>query len=322
MTGSDKTYESVVFGAGPEGQKRKLEHKPINTKPFTGELGNVTPVIVVPGPWTQQDINQYGTQIATWLAANAGFVCCAPRVIIQQESWPQRSDLSTAIRNQLDSYPPRNAYYPGAFNIHQDFLTAHPEALQLGHPKDGDLPWTIIPDLDPSCTEDICFKREAFGGISSEVSLKADSVGGFLDAAVSFVNQTLWGTLSAILIVHPQSLKQPEVAEAIERSLTRLRYGTVSINMLPFYATYFMVCPWGALPGHDIYDIQSGKGKNFNFLMIDHAEKVILKAPFHRLDPLTIQTRRPDIFARKLTAFEAEPSWIKLMALMWAALTA
>jgi aldehyde dehydrogenase (NAD(P)+) len=122
------------------------------------------------------------------------------------------------------------------------------------------------------------------------------------------------------LIIHPKSLELPAVADAIDRAITSLRYGTVSVNALPFYSAYTMVCPWGAIPDHDIYDIQSGTGKNFNFLMLDHVEKVILKAPFKRIDPLTIRSKKAHVFARKLAEFEASPSLFKLILLMLAAL--
>lgn len=321
MTGSDKTYEAIVFGTGDEGKRRKREREPLNTKPFTGELGNVTPLIIVPGPWKQSDIDEYVEHISTWLVVNAGFACLTPRVIIQHESWPERIRFSNALKRKLSQYPIRKAYYPGAFEIHKEFLSAHPDAILMGNVNQDQIPWTIIPDVDPAITDDICFRREGFGALCAEVSLEAETIEDFLDNAIEFANSTLWGTLCAILIVHPKSFEQQGVAEAIERAIAKLRYGTVAVNILAFYSTYFSVCPWGAIPGHDIYDIQSGKGKNFNFLMLDHAEKVVVRAPFKRIDPLTIGSKRAPRFARKLAAFEAFPSWLKLADLMFAALT-
>ncbi len=321
MTGSDKTYEAIVFGSGAEGRRRKRERKPINAKPFTAELGNVTPVVVVPGPWKQAEIEDYSRHIATWLAANAGFACLIPRVIIQHESWSQRRDLTDAIRERLREYPTRRAYYPGAFDIHGDFVSGHPGAIMLGESTDSNLPWTLIPDVDPNEPNDICFRREGFGGLTAELTLEATTVEEFIDDAVEFANSTLWGSLCAILIVHPKSLEDPTVAAAVERAIARLNYGTVSLNMLAFYSSYFMVTPWGAIPGHDIYDIQSGIGRNFNFIMLDGVEKVVARAPFKRIDPLRIGSKRAHVFAKKLTSFEASPSWLKLADAMLAAVT-
>ena len=105
LTGSDKTYEAVVFGSGPEGVRRKAERQPLVTKRFTGELGNVSPVIVVPGPWQPADIQEQAVQIASWLVANAGFACLTPRVIVQHQSWPGRGRLLDEVGRWLERYP-------------------------------------------------------------------------------------------------------------------------------------------------------------------------------------------------------------------------
>jgi hypothetical protein len=143
----------------------------------------------------------------------------------------------------------------------------------------------------------------------------------FIVRAVEFANNTLWGTLSATLVVHPASLKDPQVGPAIERAIAELRYGTVSLNMLAYYSAYFMVSPWGAFPGHDIYDIQSGIGKVFNFLMLERPEKSVTRAPFRRIDPLTVSSKKPVEFSKKLADFERSPDWWKLPSLAWTALT-
>jgi len=52
LTGGERTHDAIVFGTGPEGDERKRAAEPLNRKRVTSELGNVTPVIVVPGPWS------------------------------------------------------------------------------------------------------------------------------------------------------------------------------------------------------------------------------------------------------------------------------
>ena len=56
ITGSDRTFNAIVFGSGAEGMQRKQARQPVFTKPITAELGNISPVIIVPGPWTEKDI--------------------------------------------------------------------------------------------------------------------------------------------------------------------------------------------------------------------------------------------------------------------------
>jgi acyl-CoA reductase-like NAD-dependent aldehyde dehydrogenase len=93
LTGSDKTFEIVIFGPGTEGAKRKVHKSPLISKPVTGELGNVTPVIIVPGPWSNDDITKQAEKITIWLAFNAGCNCLTPRVIIQHKDWAQRESF-------------------------------------------------------------------------------------------------------------------------------------------------------------------------------------------------------------------------------------
>jgi hypothetical protein len=322
VTGSDKTFEAIVFGAGHEGRTRKAERRPLITKRFTGELGNVSPVIIVPGPWKSGDVEEQAKHIATWLTVNAGFACLTPRVLIQHRSWELRDRLVDAVGGHLDREPTRYAYYPGAQGRHAEFLEAHPEARCFGKGGEDRLPWTLIPDVDPQAADEICFKREAFCALCAETGLDAPDVPTFLDRAVEHANQTLWGTLCATIIVHPKSLRDPTIAAAVERAISNLRYGTVSLNILVFYSAYFMGNPWGGIPGHDVYDVQSGIGKSFNFLMFDRAQKSVVRAPFRRLDPLTVTSKRPVEFGQRLAAFEAHPSWKRFPGLVYAALRA
>ncbi|MGB7875689.1 MAG: aldehyde dehydrogenase family protein, partial [Anaerolineales bacterium] len=90
MTGSEKTFNSVVFGPGEEGEKRRQERNPKVTKPVTAELGNISPVIIVPGPWGESDIQAQAVKLGTWLSINAGYGCLTPRMIINWEGWDQR----------------------------------------------------------------------------------------------------------------------------------------------------------------------------------------------------------------------------------------
>src|SRR5579885_3255561 len=192
ITGSDKTFEAIVFGPGPEGAKRKAARKPLLNKRVTGELGNVSPVIVVPGPWTAKDLAYQGDHIASMLTNNAGFNCNATRVIIQHAGWSQREALLQSIRRVLAQVLPRSAYYPGARDRHQAFAAAHPEAEQIGTPgADDQLPWTLITGVDPNKEEDIVFTTEAFCSLFAETALEAANPAEYLDRAVEFANNHL-----------------------------------------------------------------------------------------------------------------------------------
>ena len=114
MTGSDKTFEAVVFGPGPDGAARKARGERLVRVPVTAEGGNVSPVIIVPARWSSSDLRYQASHVATMLANNAGFNCNAARVPITAAAWPQREAFLDALEHALASLPPRRAYYPGA----------------------------------------------------------------------------------------------------------------------------------------------------------------------------------------------------------------
>jgi hypothetical protein len=322
ITGSDKTFDAIVFGAGAEGAARKAAHQPLLTKRITGELGNVSPVIVVPGPWTTKDLAYQSDHIASMLTNNAGFNCNATRVIVQHAGWNQRQDLLRRIGQALASVPSRPAYYPGARERYDAFLSGHPDAQQFGDGSGDNLPWALISNVDASHSDDICFTTEAFCGLFAETSLAAESVPAYIDRAVAFANEHLWGTLNITMLVHPASLKDPQVAQAMERAVANLRYGTVAVNYWAA-ASYILGCTtWGGFPGQDIADIQSGNDVVHNTLMFSRAQKSVIRAPFIGL-PIppwfNSRSRSGQKVFRKLSLLEASPSLAKVPSIAIAA---
>ncbi|MBW3562286.1 MAG: aldehyde dehydrogenase family protein [Actinobacteria bacterium] len=324
MTGSDKTFEAIVFGPGEEGQRRKENREePRLDKPITAELGNVTPVIVVPGPWSDKDLDFHGENIVTGLINNVGFNCIANRVVITHRNWARRRDLMDAVRKYLALAPDRYAYYPGAEDRWERFVEEHPEAERFGAHAEGCLPRTLIPAIDPDHEDDIAFNTEAFAPIMAETALDAPrSVPAFIERAVRFCNERLWGTLAATIIVHPRSMKDPQIAEAVERAVADLRYGTIGVNHWPGLAYSMGTTTWGAFPGHDIYDIQSGIGHVHNFLMLPDPEKSVLRGPFRTPTklPWFVTHGRSHEVVQKLTRFDADPSIGKLPSIAWSAM--
>ena len=325
ITGSDKTHDAIVFGVGDEGRRRKEANEPLNTKEISSELGNVSPVIVVPGPWSAKDIAYQGANLASMLVQNGGFNCIALRNVITHASWNQREALVDAIRESLRAAEPRVPYYPGARERWEAFVAAHPEAETYGSADAGKVPWTFIPDLDESATDDICFTTEAFCGVFGEVGLTAPrSVPEYLDRAVDFCNDTLWGTLSASILVHPKSMKDPAIAAAVERAIDRLEYGSVVVNHWSAVPFATMSMSWGAYPGHTNQDIQSGRGVVHNTFMIEDVEKCVLRGPFRTpAKPITFHDVKtlPEI-GRLLAEFEATRDVKLVPKLLWASLRA
>ncbi len=322
ITGSDKTVEAIVFGPGEEGQRRKSEGRPRLVKPISSELGNVSPVIIVPGPWSESDLDYQAESLAAMLTHNAGCNCNTARMLVLHRSWNLRADLLARFAAQLRAVPPRLAYYPGAHDRFAVFTAAHPEAQQIGSAAADELPWTLIPDLDPEAPEEIAFRSEAFCSLCGETAIAAASVPEFLTRAVAFANQRLWGTLNVTLLVHPASLADPAVQAAVEQAIADLRYGTVSVNNWAAVGYGLVITPWGAFPGHDLQDIQSGTGVVHNTLMFQRVQKSVVRSPF-RMHPKPMwfpSHRTSAALGEKLTRFEAAPSPLKLPGIFWQAL--
>ncbi len=323
ITGSDKTFDAIVFGTGPDGAARKAARQPQISKRVTGELGNVSPVIVVPGPWGARDLDYQAQHLVTMLANNAGFNCNATRVVVEHAGWKQRDQLLARMRQIMGKLPPRPAYYPGAQERFQAFLAAHPEAQQHGAAKANELPWTLVAGVSPEVADDIVFTTEAFCSVFAETALEAASAAEFVDRAVDFCNGTLWGSLNATILVHPASLKDRATKDAVERAVAHLRYGTVAINRWAAAGYLLGTTTWGAFPGHALHDIQSGTGVVHNTLMFARPQKSVMRAPFRAAPtPPWFVTRGAvgrKVF-RKLSAFEAKPSPAKVAGIVTAAM--
>ncbi|MCW5875664.1 MAG: aldehyde dehydrogenase [Anaerolineales bacterium] len=304
VTGSARTY-TALHAAG---------------KPISAELGSVSPVIIVPGPWSAADVRAQAAKYATSLVANAGFNCVTPRVFIQMESWPQREAFNQAMADYLQRIPPRRAWYPGAAGRQAAFVAAHPLAQQIGSAGEGELPWTYIPGVGPGAPDDIAFREEAFCGLAAETALPAEDPLDFLRKAVEFANRRLWGDLAATIVVHPKTMQDPLMEAAVTQAIADLRYGTVVVNHWGALAYYLAITPWGAAPGNPPDDIQSGAGKVANPLMFAEAEKSVVWAPFVSApDPYLATAKRSCAYFRADTRYQRQPNAGNLLRLLWAA---
>jgi len=324
VTGSDKTFDTIVFGSGELGTRRKAEHQPLLKKTVNGELGNVTPVIIVPGEWSQTDLDYQAESIVSWIATHASCACNTPRVIILHDEWPQRAAFLDALRRVYSRTPLRFPYYPGSQQRYQSYLDTHSSVEQIGEPKEGELPWTLITDVNIQNRADPCFTTEAFCSVVAVAVISAASTPEYLERAVAFSNETLWGTLAAGLCVHPISMKDPQIKAAVETAIEQLHYGTIGINCSAGLSWVLMTTPWGAFPGSSIYDIQSGNSFVHNTLMFSKPQKTVMYAKFRETPkPIGFVSRGKVLrrLAPLLVDLMAQPSLGKLPRILWTALT-
>jgi acyl-CoA reductase-like NAD-dependent aldehyde dehydrogenase len=313
ITGSDKTHDAIVFGTGAEGKDRKAKVEPRNQKRISSELGNVSPMIVVPGSWTQKEINFHAQNVATQLSNNAGFNCNAIRMLILHKDWPQKQQFLDALRATLAQIPTRPAYYPGAFERFAMFEKAHPNKIEkFGQPKENELPWAFIFDVDPEQKDDICFKQESFCGVAGQTALEGKDAKDFLENAVKFANEQMWGTLNITILIDDRTKKQLQAP--LQKAIADLKYGSIVINHWAALSYGMGVTAWGAYPGHTIDDIQSGVGFVHNSYLFESVQKTVIYGPFtvSPLPPWFVTHKRGSQVAKALTELEASPSVLKL----------
>jgi acyl-CoA reductase-like NAD-dependent aldehyde dehydrogenase len=316
MTGSDRTHDAILWGGTPDEQaKNKAAGKKRLNKPISSELGCVSPVLVVPGPWTEGDLEFQARNLAGMVTQNASFNCVAAKVVVTPRNWELRERFMKKLEAALSSSAPRKAYYPGAEQRYQGFLDKYPQAKVLGQKGPQIVPWTLIPDVPPQKGEH-ALTNEAFCGVLAETSLDAKDADEFLAKAVPFVNDSVWGTLSCMLLVHPET--QRKLGPAFDKAIADLRYGTIMVNGWAGAGYGVSHTPWGAFPGHTDEDIQSGRGVVHNTFLFDFPQKAVMYLPF-RVKPTPPwfpdhKTLRGT--AAALTRFEADASKLKLPALL------
>jgi len=324
ITGSDRTHDLIVWGApGPERERRMAENNPLLDKPITSELGNVSPVAIVPYTYTDEELEFQARNLCTMVANNASFNCNAAKLLVTARGWQQRERFLELVSERLAKIPTRKAYYPGAFDRYKMLTESHRDVVKLGQPAEGHLPWTIIRNVDSRAADDPVFHNEPFCSLLSETQIGegGDPVE-FLSTATSFLNDTVWGTLNACIIIHPDLERDETVGRALDRAVVDLRYGTVAINHWPALCYGLAALPWGGHQSATLKNIQSGIGWVHNTFMLDGIDKSIVRGNLRvRPTPVWFYDNRKAVgMGRKLVEFEAAPSWLKVPALMLKAL--
>jgi Aldehyde dehydrogenase family len=323
MTGSDRTYDQIVWGPpGAERDARRRENRPVLNKPFTAELGGVAPVLVVPGPYSEKELMYQAEDVASGFTFNASFDCNANKVVILPRNWELRDRFLLGLRQALQRAADRLAYYPGARQRFERFKGTH-AGTSFGGKSEGSLPWTLISGMDPDANDPL-FQEESFAPILVETAVGSADPVAFLDEAVNFANDRLWGTLAAGIVVHSRTMKDPTTGAAVERAIGRLRYGSVNLNAWSGLLFAFCTPPWGGHPSSSRADIQSGMGFVHNTTMLEGIEKAVMRHPI-MMKPkpsYSITHRSADQLMRRMTGLEQQASWTKVPGVLGAAMRA
>lgn len=317
LTGSTGTRAAIAAAA-----PRKI---------LTCELGNVTPVIVVPGPWSDPDLVFQAAHVATQKLYNAGANCVAAQVLVTPAEWERAPALLARVRAAIAGAPGRPAYYPGTAQRVADALAEHRGAEILAAEPDG-VPRVFAANLDPGDLGEPLFRDEVFGPALAQTALPGADPAAFLRSAVAFVNERLRGTLAVSVLIHPRTIA--ELGAAFDDAIAALRYGCIAINTWPGLSFALPTVSWGAYPADASDETGSGNAVVHNAFLFDRPQKTIVRAPFAPFPrslgdgerslfptpPWFVTHRRADAVGRRMFAFTASPSVLGMGATMVAAI--
>jgi acyl-CoA reductase-like NAD-dependent aldehyde dehydrogenase len=313
LTGSALTHDLLVWGPpGPERDRRIAANDPLLKKPITSELGNVSPIVVMPYLYSKGELWAQARNVASQVANNASFNCNAGKMLVLPRGWTQKEMFLAMIEKALAAAPTRKAYYPGAQQRWERLTDEREGVITIGAPRpaDGKLPWTIIRNLDPASTDEALFTTEPFCSILSVVSIGSDDPVAFLAEATRFCNDTLWGTLSCAITIHEAQEEDPAIALALDKALVELRYGAVALNQWPALVYALASPPWGGHASATLANVQSGLGFVHNTPMLGRIDKAVLRAPLDASPKPAyfLDNKKMRDIGERLTRFAAAPS--------------
>jgi acyl-CoA reductase-like NAD-dependent aldehyde dehydrogenase len=314
ITGSDRTHDAIVWGGdADEQQRRKAANDPRLTKPISSELGCVSPVLVVPGGWSDDDVAYQARHLASMVVHNASFDCVAPKALLLPSGWSQAGLFVEKLEDSFRKFAPRRAYYPGAEDRWKKLLELYPASRVVGKQVEGAVPFTVVPDV-PAKKGEHALTNEAFCAVLATTTIDASDPTTYLQKAVAFANESVWGQLSCTVLAHPATMNDHR--EAFDRAIGDLRYGAVAINAWAGGIFGLSEGTWGAFPGNPLDDIQSGRGTVHNAFLFERPQKSVFKMPWRPaiLPPYLADHRTLKAVGEGFTRWQAKPTLLGLPA--------
>ncbi|MDA9757208.1 aldehyde dehydrogenase family protein [Acidimicrobiaceae bacterium] len=317
LTGSDKTFEDIVYGRELTDRERKSKSlSKINNKPITSELGNVTPIIIHPGKWSTSDIKYQARKIVTAKLNNNGFNCIAAQVVVLPDGWGQTDTLIKFVKHYMSKAKERKAYYPESI-----------ERLEKLEKDKGYERVNALSCVTPHLTREIkaYSKFEIEEVWSSTIYFKKieyTSIEDFADKAINYCNEELWGNLGVSVIIKDHDKKFNK--HITNLYIDKLNYGTVAINEWAAIGYIIPQLPWGGFPGNSDNDIQSGQSVVHNSMLFESPLKGVVNTKFRisRIidPPWFVTNKRARRLFKNLTYYQINNSNINFLKLIFAAL--
>ena len=317
LTGSDKTFEDIVYGRELTDKERKTKSlSKINNKPITSELGNVTPIIIHPGKWSTSDIKYQARKIVTAKLNNNGFNCIAAQVVVLPDGWGQTDTLIKFVKHYMSKAKERKAYYPESI-----------ERLEKLEKDKGYERVNALSCVTPHLTREIkaYSKFEIDEVWSSTIYFKKieyTSIEDFANKAIDYCNDELWGNLGVSVIIKDHDRKFNK--HITNLYIDKLNYGTVAINEWAAIGYIIPQLPWGGFPGNRDNDIQSGQSVVHNSMLFESPLKGVVNTKFRisRLidPPWFVTNKKARRLFKNLTYYQINNSNINFLKLIFAAL--
>ncbi len=273
LTGAPATLQTLL--ADPDVAQRE----------WTAELGNVTPVVLLPGAFRDRDLRAAATQLAAWCAQNAGCNCATPRLLLTARGWPQRRAFLAMLAMAFAALPPREPFHPGARQRYARFAGRSAPA--------GPLPFTLRTDVDLDAEPHLA-GEESFAPVLAESALDGDDPEAFAARAAALVQERVYGALL----------------------LARLPHGTIAINTWAAVNYALMATPWGA--GSSAQGSHCGRGWQHGTLCLAAPLRTIVRGPLRGLPAppfLPQPSSAPLLEALTRLHIHAHPgAWLRLLA--------
>ncbi len=317
LTGSDKTFEDIVYGRELSDKERKSKSlSKINNKPITSELGNVTPIIIHPGKWSTSDIKYQARKIVTAKLNNNGFNCIAAQVVVLPDGWGQTDTLIKFVKHYMSKAKERKAYYPESIErlekLEKDKGYERVNALSCVTPHlTREIKAYSKFEIDEVWSSTIYFKKIDYTNIED-----------FAKKAIVYCNDELWGNLGVSVIIKDHNRKFNK--HITNLYINKLNYGTVAINEWAAIGYIIPQLPWGGFPGNRDNDIQSGQSVVHNSMLFESPLKGVVNTKFRisRIidPPWFVTNKKARRLFRNLTYYQINNSNINFLKLIIAAL--
>ena len=317
LTGSDKTYEDIVYGRELTGNERSIKTVPkVNSKPITSELGNVTPIIIHPGKWSTSDIKYQARKIVTGKLNNNGFNCIAAQVVVLPDGWGHTETLIKYVKYYMNKAKDRKAYYPDSIErltkLEKDKSYERVNSLSCTTPHlTREIKAYNKYELDEVWSSTIYFRKIAYSNAED-----------YVKKSIDYCNNELWGNLGVSVIIKNRNNKFNK--HITNSYIENLKYGTIAINEWAAIGYIIPQLPWGGFPGNKDNDIQSGQSVVHNSMLFESPLKGIVETKFRisRLidPPWFITNRKSRRLFMNLTYFQINNTKINLIKLIFSAL--